>query len=239
MIATVLLACTFPTLAACGAGFTTDVDEVRAENAAADLGGILARDIVVVKAPQATSAALAGTLINRGQHDDTLQTIAITDDAPGSATITITPNLAIAAGQLVPLGAESHQPLTITDAHGINVGDFLEVVMHFAQAGDMRMQVATADRAFYFSSIGPAPASTAAATEAAAASRATASGTRIVTDKATPSPAPKAPATKPAADAKAAVKTSGGKAPAAKPTATPAAKSTAPAPAVKPAAKAQ
>jgi hypothetical protein len=205
LIATALTACLVPALAACGAGFHPEVDDVTGQNAAANVGGILARDIVVVKAPQAPAAALAGTLINNGSQNDTLQTVSFTDDAPGSQTVTITPNLAIAAGQLLPLGAEGDQPITIPNAAAITVGDFVGVVLNFAQAGDMHMQVAAADREFYFSSIGPAPTPAGAATQADAASRATVTGTHIVTDKpgANPaaSPAPKAQAPKTAAKA--------------------------------------
>lgn len=230
LIATALAACIIPTLAACGAGFHPEVDDVTGSNADGNVGGILARDIVVVKAPQAAGAAMAGTLINNGSQNDILQTVSFTDDAPGSQTFTISPNRALPAGQVVPLGAEGDQPIAIPSAQAINVGDFVNVTMHFAQAGDMHMQVAAADREYYYAGIGPAPSPTAAATQADAASRATVTGTRIVSNKgagATPTTPPKAQPAKPGDVAKPA-KTPAAKAPA---------KSPAPAKSVAPAAK--
>jgi len=146
-----------PALAGCGAGFGSAVDKVVANNAAGEVNGVLARAIVIVKGRQATAAALAGTLINRSRQDDVLQTIMLTDEAPGSATITVTPDLPLAAGQLLPLGIEAHQPITVPDARSIIVGDFVRVVMHFRQAGDLHLEVAAADRTYFYSDVIPTP----------------------------------------------------------------------------------
>jgi outer membrane biosynthesis protein TonB len=109
-----------------------------------------------VKGREASSAALAGTLINRSTHNDVLTMVSLTDDAPGSPLVTLSPNISLAAGQLLPLGAENHQPLTVPDARGIVVGDFVDVVLHFRDAGDLHLQVAAADRDRFYSELVPA-----------------------------------------------------------------------------------
>jgi hypothetical protein len=201
LIALALIASTLPALSACGAGFDASVNEVTGQNSDSNLNGILARDIVIVKAPQAPTAALAGTLINSGHRADVLQTVSFTDDAPGSPTLTISPNLNLAPGQLQPLGAGNTAPISIPNAQGITVGDFVYVNLHFAQAGDMHMQVAVADRTFYFANIGGTATPTAAATQADAPGRAAFAGTQIVTDPKAPAKTPKPRATATAAPA--------------------------------------
>jgi hypothetical protein len=151
-----LIAVALPTLSACGAGFNSAVDKVEAPNAAGSANGILARAVVLVKGREASSAALAGTLINRSSHNDVLTMVSLTDDAPGSPLVTLSPNIPLAAGQLLPLGAGNHQPLTVPDARGIVVGDFVDVVLHFRDAGDLRLQVAAADRDRFYSELVPA-----------------------------------------------------------------------------------
>lgn len=151
-----LAAVALPSLSACGAGFNSAVDKIEAPNAAGNVNGILARAVVLVKGREASSAALAGTLINRSSHNDVLTMVSLTDFAPGSPLVTLSPNIPLAAGQLLPLGAENHQPLTIPDARGIVVGDFVDVVLHFRDAGDLRLQVAAADRDRFYSELVPA-----------------------------------------------------------------------------------
>jgi len=165
----VLIAILLP-LGGCGSGFSSQVDDVQADNAAGQVHGLLARAIVLVKGQAATSAAIAGTLINSSNRSDQLQTISLTDTAPGSPTVTLTPNLNLKPGQVISLGVGSTPPITVPDATALRLGDFINVVLHFRNAGDMALQVACVDRTNYYSDVlpvatpTPTPSSTPSAT---------------------------------------------------------------------------
>jgi copper(I)-binding protein len=152
--AAVLIAATL-VLSGCGEGFSAQVDDIRADNAAGQAHDVLARAIVLVKGQAATAAAMAGTLINAGNRSDQLQTITLTDTAPGSTPITLTPNLTLEPGQLISLGNGNTPPITVPGASALRVGDFIDVVLHFRNAGDIPLQVACVDRTNYFSDVLP------------------------------------------------------------------------------------
>jgi len=168
--AAVLIAATLP-LSACGAGFSSQVDEVKADNAAGQAHDVLARAIVLVKGQAATSAAIAGTLINAGNRRDQLQTVTLTDSAPGSPTITLNPNLDLDPGQLIKLGVGDSPPITVPDATSLRVGDFVDMVLHFRNAGDIKFEVACVDRTYFYSDV--VPTTTPIATEGDTPSKAT------------------------------------------------------------------
>jgi len=168
--AALLIAVALP-LSACQ-GFTPQVDDVQADNAAGQAHDVLARAIVLVKGKAAPAAALAGTLINAGDRKDQLQTITLTDAAPGSPTVTLTPNLNLDPGQLVNLGVGDSPPITVPDASSIKVGDFVNVVLHFRSAGDIALQVACVDRTYYYSDVLPTTSAT-PATQGDTATKAT------------------------------------------------------------------
>jgi hypothetical protein len=142
-------------LAGCGDGFRAQVDDVQADNAAGQTHGVLARAIVLVKGEAATAAAIAGTLINSSNRTDQLQTISLTDTAPGSPTVTLNPNLNLKPGQVITLGVDDSPPITVPDATALRLGDFVNVVLHFRNAGDMRLQVACVDRTDFYSDVLP------------------------------------------------------------------------------------
>jgi hypothetical protein len=149
-----------PGLAACGAGFEAQTLDVQADNAAGEVNGVIARAIVIVKGKNSPTGALAGTLINRGDKPDTLTTITLTDHSPGAQSVTISPNLILNPGQLVPLGVGEFKPITIPDARSIKVGNFTDVVLTFKEAGVLRLQVETKDRTFFYSDVIPEGAPT-------------------------------------------------------------------------------
>jgi hypothetical protein len=152
--AAVLIAATLA-LSGCGEGFSAQVDDIRADNAAGQAHDVLARAIVLVKGQAAASAAMAGTLINAGNRSDVLQTITLTDTAPGSTPITLSPNLTLQAGQLLSLGNGDSPPITVPGASALRVGDFINVVLHFRSAGDIPLQVACVDRTYQYSDVLP------------------------------------------------------------------------------------
>lgn len=146
---------TLPGLAGCGAGFEAETQFVKPDNANGEVNGVLARALVLVKGKQASSAALAGTLINRSGKADVLTTVNLTDATPGATGLSISPNLALAPGQLVPLGVGQFKPITIPDARALKVGNFTNVVLVFKEAGPLRLQLETVDRTFFFEDVTP------------------------------------------------------------------------------------
>jgi len=147
-----------PGLAACGAGFDAETQFVEADNANGRVNDVLARAMVLVKGKQAPSAALAGTIINRSSKSDVLTTVTLTDVNPGATTVTVSPNLPLAPGQLLPLGVGEFKPLTIPDARALKVGNFTNVVLTFKEAGQLKLQVETKDRTFFYEDVTPAGA---------------------------------------------------------------------------------
>jgi hypothetical protein len=156
--AAVLIAATVSLSGCSGSGFSAQVDDVRADNAAGQVHDVLARAVVLVKGQAAPAAALAGTLINAGDRSDQLQTITLTDTAPGSPTVTLSPNLTLDPGQLLNLGVNGSPPITVPDASSLRLGDFVNVVLHFRNAGDLTLSVACVDRTYYFSDVLPTTA---------------------------------------------------------------------------------
>ncbi|MGQ0464077.1 MAG: hypothetical protein ACT4QG_02035 [Sporichthyaceae bacterium] len=155
LTAAALVLALVPGLAACGAGFEAETRLVKADNANDEINGILARNMVIVKGKQAPSAALAGTIINRSNKPDVLTTVTFTDVNPGATTISLSPNIQLQPGQLLPLGVGEFKPITIPDARAIKVGNFTNVVLTFKEAGQLRLQVETKDRTFFYEDITP------------------------------------------------------------------------------------
>lgn len=154
--AAALLLALVPGLAACGAGFEAATQKVHADNANGRVNDVIVRAMVIVKGKQAPSAALAGTVINRSSKPDVLTTVTFTDVNPGAATVTLTPNIPLAPGQLLPLGVGTFAPITIPDARAIKVGNFTDVVLTFKEAGQLKLQVETKDRTFFYEDVTPA-----------------------------------------------------------------------------------
>lgn len=144
-----------PGLSACAAGFTAATDKVTADNAAGETGELLVRNLVLVKAPKASPAALAGTLINQGTADDVLERIELTEQTTGARTITVSPNLTLKPDGIVRWGTAGSAPLTVTDAGSLRVGNFAEVVLRFRTAGEIRLQVPIVPNTGFYSDIAP------------------------------------------------------------------------------------
>ncbi|MGQ0631244.1 MAG: hypothetical protein ACT4P1_09390 [Sporichthyaceae bacterium] len=142
-------------LSACGAGFTAGTDKVEAGNANGEVGGVLARNLVLVKSPQASPAALAGTLINNGNRPDLLERIELTENTAGARTISLTPALTLAPGAVLPFGSQDEPPLTIPEAASLRVGNFATVVLRFRDAGDLSLSVPIEPRDNEFAEIVP------------------------------------------------------------------------------------
>lgn len=144
-----------PALSACGSGFNASTNKVQADNAAGEAGDVLARAIVLVKSRNALPAALAGTLINRGDRPEVLERIELTESTPGARTITIEPGITLRPGVPLALGTEGVDPITVAEAGGLRVGNFALVVLSFRTAGDISLQVPIETRSGFYSDIVP------------------------------------------------------------------------------------
>lgn len=155
-------------LSACGggSGFDAATRLIEPDNASGETRTetVLARAIVLVKSANAPAAALAGTIINRGDKADTLDSILI-EPARGAQPLTLKPNLALNPGQVLALGTEAAAPLTIADGGALKVGHFALVTMRFRTSGDIKMEVPVEVRDGYYSSIVPATGQTATQAE--------------------------------------------------------------------------
>jgi hypothetical protein len=132
-------------------------------------------------------------LINAGDKTDQLQTITLTDTAPGSPTLTLTPNLNLDPGQLISLGVGDSPPITVPDASSLRTGDFVAVVLHFRSAGDISLTVACVDRTSYYSDVLPTT-TPGASTQGDVPSKATSKKAGRVADATKPADKPSAKA---------------------------------------------
>ena len=139
-------------------GFDFATDKVKADNAAGRTasGGILASALVLVKSKDAVAAALAGSLLNRGETADTLESVVLTPVGNAAASaITVTPNLVLQPGVVYPLGTPGNAPITVPNAQALKLGHFVDVRLHFRTGGDIKVQVETHKREGFYSEVLP------------------------------------------------------------------------------------
>jgi hypothetical protein len=145
----------------CGAGFQAESYRVDPDNAEASVGGLLIRNLVMVKAEDAEVAGISGTFVNRGSTADVLERIQVApgQDAAGGqgGTISISPALEVPANSAVTVGAGESPPLTVPDAAELQVGTFVTMTLTFRQAGPVELAVPLEDAHDYYASIAPTP----------------------------------------------------------------------------------
>jgi hypothetical protein len=143
-------------LSACG--FNAATDKIQADNAqgSTPMGSVIARNLVLVKSPNAIAAALAGSLINKGTSPDTLETVTLTPDAePGAQPVVLHPNLTLAPKSVVQWGTVGHDPLTVPNAQNLKLGHFVDLLLHFKTAGDVKVQIETHKREGFYADVLP------------------------------------------------------------------------------------
>jgi len=133
-------------LAACGASFNAQTAKPYqpSEGTNADSGSIAVRNLLVL-ADEEGKGELHGAIVNRGQTDDTLVSIA---SAPAegsgsteeSATVTfgdVRP-MTLATGAVLSLPPATGQPFTVT---GGKPGDMIKVTITFAKAAPLTTDI--------------------------------------------------------------------------------------------------
>jgi len=147
--------------AGCGAGFDAPVYLVRPENVNAEVGDLLLRSLVLVKAEGADSAALAGAFVNRGDAPDTLTSVEV---EAGSAPLSASPNLEVPFGQSVILGGTEGEAITFSGAEGLSPGRFVPVTLTFRDAGSVTLKLLVEDAKGHYEDYAPPGGPTPAAT---------------------------------------------------------------------------
>ncbi|MGW1005429.1 copper chaperone PCu(A)C [Streptomyces sp. NPDC002520] len=181
-------------LAACGAGNNAQTLEIKPDNAATSVGNIKIQNAVVITQPDAKSTgpvAVAATVFNTGQKEQTLQSISV----PGAGSAQLKPakgqSLTIPAhGSLVIGGKDNASALLANSGEAIKNGNAQKVTFAFSESGAVNIQAFVVPATSYFSTWGPSeiPAAPSAPATSATAS-ATASGAAGATSSASGKPA--------------------------------------------------
>ncbi|MGW0995090.1 copper chaperone PCu(A)C [Streptomyces sp. NPDC002523] len=177
-------------LAACGAGNNAQTLEIKPDNAATSVGNIKIQNAVVITQPDAKSTgpvAVAATVFNTGQKEQTLQSISV----PGAGSAQLKPakgqSLTIPAhGSLVIGGKDNASALLANSGEAIKNGNAQKVTFAFSETGAVNIQAFVVPATSYFSTWGP---SEIPAAPSAPATSATASGAAGATSSASGKPA--------------------------------------------------
>jgi copper(I)-binding protein len=189
-------------LAACGAGNDSQTLEIKPDNAATSVGNIKIQNALVITQPDAKvtgPVAIAATLFNTGNTDQTLQSISV----PGAGTAQLKPakgqSLTVPShGSLVVGGKDNASALIATGGEAIKNGNAQKVTFTFSETGAVNIQAFVVPATSYFSKWGPseipaapsAPATSPTATAtgtAAAGATSSAGGKPAKGDKTSPS----------------------------------------------------
>jgi hypothetical protein len=168
-------------LAACGAGNDAQTLEIKPDNAATKVGNIKVQNALLITQPDAKATgpvAVAATLFNNGNTDQTLQSISV----PGAGTAQLKPakgqSLTVPShGSLVVGGKDNASALITTGGEVIKGGNAQKVTFTFSETGAVSLQAFVVPATSYFSTWGPSeipaapatPANTATATATATA----------------------------------------------------------------------
>ncbi|MFG2886570.1 DUF461 domain-containing protein [Streptomyces sp. NPDC048297] len=187
-------------LAACGAGNDAQTLEIKPDNAATSVGNIKVQNALLITQPDAKApgpVAIAATLFNTGNTDQTLQSISV----PGAGNAQLKPakgqSLTVPShGSLVIGGKDNASALVTNGSEAIKNGNAQKVTFTLSETGAVSLPAFVVPATSYFSTWGPseipaaptAPATPATGTATATAgATSSASGTPAAGDKASPS----------------------------------------------------
>jgi len=151
-------------ISGCGAGFEAQSYAVDPDNAEASVGGVLVRNLVMVKAEEAPVAGIAGTFVNNAGTTDVLETVQI-EGSEGSSSglsgaLSVTASLELPARSAVTVGAGDAPALVVPDAEQFKVGTFVTMTLTFREAGAVELKVPLEDASSYYASVPPTPTPT-------------------------------------------------------------------------------
>ncbi|KAB8167027.1 DUF461 domain-containing protein [Streptomyces sp. 3MP-14] len=152
-------------LTACAAGHDAETNNVRPDNASAQVDEIKVQSVNVILPEGEDRAGLSARLINNGTEDQTLRAVALADSgqqlellpAEGETSVTVP------AGGSVALGGEGNATAVLTDPEGaeVRLGNAQRLVFVLSETGEVSLsaRVVPASGAFaYYEAWAPPPA---------------------------------------------------------------------------------
>jgi hypothetical protein len=141
-------------LVGCEAGFDSQSYLIDPDNAEARVGGLLVRNLVMVKAEEGEAAGIAGTFVNTGSTADVLESVQI-EGTEGSSATSVTPGLELPPGRAVAVGSGASPPLVVPDAQQLRVGTFVTMTLTFREAGTAELKVPLEEASTYYGTVAP------------------------------------------------------------------------------------
>ncbi|MFI9153016.1 copper chaperone PCu(A)C [Streptomyces sp. NPDC053367] len=159
-LAASVIAFSFASLAACGAGNDAQTLGIKPDNAATSVGDIKVQNALVIIQPERESegpAAVSATLYNSGDSAQTVESITV--DGVGEAEIKPAEGsgaLTVPAGGSVVIGGDGNATALLQDAAALADGANQKVTFAFSETGDVSLAALVVPAESYFSSWGPA-----------------------------------------------------------------------------------
>lgn len=165
-LAAVVVALSVAPLAACGAGYKAETQEVEPDSAATSKGDIQVQNAFVLTQPNGP-ATVTARLFNNGTSDQTLNSVKLSTgqtaqltDTKGAGTGSVT----VPAHGTVLLGGKGNPAAVLSGAsESLRNGDVQDTVFTFSGAGDVSLPVNVLPAAGYLASYGPGSVPTTAA----------------------------------------------------------------------------
>jgi hypothetical protein len=165
VLAAAVIAFPITALAACGAGHNAATDEVRPDNAWAEVEDIKVQNVIVIMPDDGDGiAGITARLFNNGADDQTLEAIRL----PGTGeTVELAPaegesGVVIPAGGELALGGEGNASALIQDAAagGVALGNAQHLVFDLSETGGITLYarvVGDSDDFDHYAEWGPTP----------------------------------------------------------------------------------
>ncbi|MGW2821516.1 DUF461 domain-containing protein [Streptomyces sp. NPDC001443] len=168
------IAFSIASLAACGAGNSSQTLEVQPDNAATSVGDIKIQNALVITQPGTDTSGpsvISATVFNSGKSAQTLDSISV----EGGGTAKLSPakgsdKLSVPAGGSLVLGGKNNASAVLSDAaEAVQNGNVQKITFTFSSTGAVNISAFVVPAESYFSSWGPSdiPSVTPSATESA------------------------------------------------------------------------
>ncbi|MFD0315823.1 DUF461 domain-containing protein [Streptomyces flavalbus] len=175
------IAFSIASLAACGAGNSSQTLGIKPDNAATSVGDIKIQNAVVITQPEAEAtgpAAISATVFNSGSGAQTLESITL-DGVSGSVELTPAQGegkLTVPAGGSVVIGGEGNASAVLSDGASLTDGDAHKVTFSFSKTGDVALDAFIVPSEGFYETWGPSAAAEAPEAEESPEATATESG---------------------------------------------------------------
>jgi len=154
------IAFSIASLAACGAGNSSQTLEIKPDNAATSVGDIKIQNALVITQPSTEStgpAVISATVFNSGTTAETLDSISV----GGDGTAELSPakgkgKLTIPAGGSVVIGGKDNASAVLSDpGESVKDGNAQKITFTFSETGAVSLRAFVVPADSYFSKWGP------------------------------------------------------------------------------------